>query len=61
MSVKVKLKELKASYQKAVKNNDECFKLKDLEFLTSYAKYLLEYLENKKVKDEDYINLEQKN
>jgi hypothetical protein len=35
------------AYQKAVKNNDTMFKFKNQDILTKYAKYLLEYFNNK--------------
>lgn len=46
ISFDVKLyKELKKSYEKAVKDNKETFIFMDNEWLTKYAKYVLQYLE----------------
>lgn len=42
-----KLKELKNLYNKAVKDNKESFTYNGDEYLTSYAKYVIEYLETK--------------
>ncbi len=42
---KRKLKELKNLYNKAIKENKESFTYNGDEYLTSYAKYLIEYLE----------------
>jgi hypothetical protein len=42
-----KLKELKNLYNKAVKDNKESFIYNGDEYLTSYAKYVIEYLETK--------------
>ena len=39
------LKELKREYQKAVDENLESFMFHGHEFVTGYAKYLIEYLE----------------
>lgn len=41
-----KLRELKTRYNKAVKANKESFIYKGDEYLTSYAKYVIEYLES---------------
>jgi len=38
---------LKAEYQKSVKNQKEIFVFDGCEFLTDYAKYVLEYLKPK--------------
>lgn len=40
------LPSLKANYNNAVKLNKEIFIFKNQELLTSYAKYLIEHLEN---------------
>lgn len=37
--------EFKKKYEIAVKNNSNSFMFKNNEFLTAYAKYLLQYLE----------------
>lgn len=42
-----KLKDLKRHYNKAVKANKESFIFNGDEYLTSYAKYVIEYLESK--------------
>lgn len=42
-----KLKELKNLYNKAVKGNKESFTYNGDEYLTSYAKYVIEYLETR--------------
>jgi len=41
-----KLKELKTLYNKAVKGGKESFMYKGDEYLTSYAKYVIEYLDS---------------
>lgn len=41
-----KLKELKSCYNTAIKENKESFIFKGDEYLTTYAKYVIEYLEN---------------
>ncbi len=41
------LKPLKAAYQKAVKEKKDFFLYKGQEVVTTYAKYLIEYLELK--------------
>jgi hypothetical protein len=43
----VKLKELKAAYDNAVKLKSDQFYLGEDLFVTAYAKYLIEYLEGK--------------
>lgn len=43
-----RLERFKLAYNNAVKNNDEQFKFDGYDFLTGYAKYLIEYLEAKK-------------
>lgn len=40
------LKSLKRKYNKAIKENKEIFIFQDKEVLVSYAKYLIEYLDN---------------
>ena len=42
------LPKLKRAFNKAVKANKEIFKFKGEEILTSYAKYLIEYMESLK-------------
>lgn len=42
-----KLRELKTLYNKAVKENKESFMYNGDEYLTSYAKYVIEYLETR--------------
>jgi hypothetical protein len=44
---RIKLKALKKKYTEAVKDNKETFIFEGNEFLVSYAKYVIEYLENK--------------
>lgn len=57
----MKLKELKKAYDKAVKENKETFEIEDVLLLTTYAKYLIEYLEKTmKLNDEDKIELKNK-
>ena len=41
-----KLKELKTLYNKAVKESKESFTYNGDEYLTSYAKYMIEYLDS---------------
>jgi hypothetical protein len=43
---KADLKDLKELYKKAVKDNKDYFIYKQNEIITSYAKYLIEYLES---------------
>jgi hypothetical protein len=40
-------KKLKKEYERAVKENQEIFLFENKELLTSYAKYLLEYMKDK--------------
>lgn len=42
-----KLKDLKRHYKKAVEDNKESFIFNGDEYLTSYAKYVIEYLESR--------------
>lgn len=42
-----KLKRLKESYQQAIKDKKDSFIFEGHELLTSYAKYMIEYLEDK--------------
>lgn len=42
-----KLKQLKVRYNMALENKEESFRFERAEILTDYAKYLIEYLENK--------------
>ena len=44
---KQKLKELKSLYNKAVKESKDWFTYNGDEYLTTYAKYVIEYLEGK--------------
>lgn len=46
MSIKDFL-EFQVEYNKAVKNKEQVFMFKEKEFLTGYAKYLIEYLKSK--------------
>lgn len=41
------LRDLKIAYKKAIEIDQEVFVFKGREFLVSYAKYLIEYLESK--------------
>jgi len=43
-------KKLKKEYQTAVSNKNDIFLFQNVELLTSYAKYLIEYLEMNKHK-----------
>ncbi len=43
---KEELRHLKFKYKNAVDNNKEFFRFKDEELVTSYAKYLIEHIEN---------------
>ena len=57
----MELKELKKAYDKAVKENKETFEIEDVLLLTTYAKYLIEYLEKTmKLNNEDKIELKNK-
>lgn len=40
-------KNFKKEYNSAVENNQEMFVFEDYEYLTSYAKYVIEYLKTK--------------
>ena len=40
------LKSLKIAYEKAIKEGQEMFIYREMEVLTSYAKYLIEYMEH---------------
>ena len=42
------LPEFKKAYNKAVKSGKEIFKFKEVDIVTSYAKYLIEYMESLK-------------
>jgi hypothetical protein len=44
---KAKLRELKRCHAKAVKDGKDSFTIGGNEFLVSYAKYLIEYLEGR--------------
>lgn len=52
-----KLKELKTLYNKAVKGGKESFMYKGDEYLTSYAKYVIEYLDSQFKNNKGDINL----
>lgn len=56
---KAKLKELKRLYNIALKEGAESFKYEGHEILTSYAKYLIEYLTGRL--NDDAINTERAN
>ncbi|MFO7897772.1 MAG: hypothetical protein R6V58_01790 [Planctomycetota bacterium] len=43
------IKELKKRYNEAVKNGEEVFEFQRQQILTTYAKYLIEYLENLRI------------
>jgi hypothetical protein len=40
------LKNLKAAYEKAKEGKQKQFKFRDIDLVTGYAKYLIEYLED---------------
>jgi len=46
------LKDLKERYNTALANNEEEFTIDGYEFLTSYAKYLIEYCDLRKIPNE---------
>lgn len=48
------LEELKKAYEKAVEKGEKEFKLNDLDFVTNYAKYLIEYSEEKFKREKQY-------
>jgi len=48
---KNKLNEFEEIYKKALKDNNVDFMFEDHKFLTAYAKYLIEYLEDRFKKD----------
>ena len=47
MTIDINIDEFKKAYEKAKENNNDVFLYKNAEFYTGYAKYLIEYLENK--------------
>lgn len=51
--MKLKFKEFKKAYKEAVKNKQVKFKVKNEEFITTFAKYLIEHLNNLNKKDND--------
>ena len=56
---KVKVKAIKKAYKHASEFNLQSFEVEGLIFLTSYAKYLLEYIKQRGIKDDEIIELEQ--
>jgi hypothetical protein len=54
------LKNLKKAYNKALKENEVVFSLNDSRFLTSYASYLINYLETIGIKDNETIHFYEK-
>jgi len=46
------LRDLRNAYRKAVKHQKDTFKVDDYEFVTGFAKYLIEYLEMIGIKEE---------
>jgi TRAP-type C4-dicarboxylate transport system substrate-binding protein len=53
----MKFRELKKEYQKAVKENAQTFSIEGHLLVVGYAKYLIEYLTSKGVKDTTDISL----
>lgn len=51
--------QLKKAYKNAVEKKAEQFTLDNKEYVTGYAKYLIQYLEMQKVKDRQAIELVQ--
>jgi len=51
----VYLKQLKQAYKKAKKEKEKYFVLDKKDFYTKYAKYLIQYLENKGLDDDSPI------
>ena len=49
------LKDLKRAYRKAVKQNADTFKIEKYEFVTGFAKYLIEYLEMIGIQEETHL------
>lgn len=43
------VRDLRLAYEKAVENKQEIFQIADYKFVTGYAKYLLQYLEMKRI------------
>lgn len=56
----MKLKKIKQAYNNAIKLNQETFFVDGMEFLVSYVKYLIQYLEMQGLKNNDEINFERK-
>ena len=46
MLIQIKLSGLKRAYKKAIIEKKEMFRYKECDFLVSYAKYLIEYLQS---------------
>jgi hypothetical protein len=55
--MEIKLKELRAEYEKAKNNKLKHFSFKGLKFVTNYAKYMIQFCESQGVCDNDYLNL----
>jgi len=53
--MKIKIRDFKKAYLKAVEKRDTQFKVDGKVFVTPFAKYLLEHLWNMGKKDKDYI------
>ena len=41
----------KEAYERAVANNQKVFRFQDKDFMTKYAKYLIEFIEHKKAQE----------
>ncbi len=48
-----KLKDLEIACNKAIKSNNKSFIFEDNEYLTTYTKYLLEYLTKQSIKKQE--------
>ncbi len=55
--MQLKLKELRTEYEKAKKDGVKTFVLNECIFVTDYAKYLIEFCEQKKIAEDEMITL----
>ena len=53
---KATVKDLQKAFDKAVKENSVQFKIEEYEFLTSYAKYFLQFLTSNHVPDNKVLS-----
>lgn len=53
---KYKVKHLRKRYAEAVEKKEEQFEIGGFEFLTSYAKYMLQYFDQIKLSDDHFLD-----